>query len=54
MAVRGLDDQMRFALLPQGADYWNQLSTERMMGGNDANTLEVTGRQPRSLLADVQ
>ena len=54
VAVRGLDDQLRFALLPHRSDDGNQLSAKRMMRSDDTNTLEVTGAQPRSLLADVQ
>jgi hypothetical protein len=43
MTTRGLNHQLRFALLPHRPDDRNKLSTERMVGSNDANTLEVTG-----------
>jgi hypothetical protein len=43
MAVEGLDDQMRFALLPHRPNDRNKLSAERMVWSNDANTLEVMG-----------
>jgi hypothetical protein len=43
MAVRGLDDQLRFALLLHRPDDRNELPTERMVRSDDANTLEVTG-----------
>jgi hypothetical protein len=43
MAVRGLDDQLRFPLLLHRPDHRNELPTERMVRSNDANTLEVTG-----------
>jgi hypothetical protein len=43
MAVRGLDDQLRFPLLLHRPDDRSELSTERMVRSGDANTLEVTG-----------
>lgn len=43
MAIRSLDDEMRFTVVEQVANHRNELPIKGVMGSGDADTLEVTG-----------